>query len=150
MSHDVNVALRVIGIGSPFAADAVGLQAIERLGEEDSLFPPGTELMALDRPGTTLIPLLEKSRAVILIDAMQSHQSTGVVQKLQLADLLAQASTPSSHSIGVAETLALADALDLLPQDLLIIGVEMGEDLTVDAWYPQLLELIRQEPLLHS
>lgn len=150
MSHDAEVALRVIGVGSPFGADAVGFQAIERLREERSLFPTGTELLALDRPSSNLIPLLEESAAVILIDAMQSNQPSNAVHKLQLSELLAQARPPSSHSVGVAETLALAEALGLLPKHLLIYGVEMSDDLTMDEWYPHLVDLIRQEQLVQS
>lgn len=147
MSHDAEIALRVIGIGSPFGDDAVGFVAIEKLREETDLLPPNTELFALDRPGSTLIPILEKSRAIVLIDAMQSGQSPGTVQRLQLIDLLAEANHPSTHSLGVAETLAIAKALDVLPKKLLIYGIEVGESDVTEGWYPQLLELLRREKL---
>ncbi len=145
MSHDAEVALRVIGIGSPFGADAVGWQAIERLREETDPLPPGSELLVLDRPGSTLIPLLENSHTVVLIDAMQSGQPVGTVQRLQIADLLAQADHPSSHSLGVAEVLAMAEALNVLPQKLLIYGIEADEKLSVECWYSQLIEMLRQD-----
>lgn len=147
MSHDVETVLRVIGIGSPFGGDAVGFAAIERLGEETDLLPPETELLTLDRPGSALIPLLEKSRAVILIDAMQSGRSPGTVQRLQLDDLLAEANPPSSHSLGVAEALAMARALGVLPEKLLIYGIEADGENATTGWYPQLLELLRWEKL---
>lgn len=136
--------LRVIGIGSPFGGDAAGLHAIDLLRDEHELFPAGTELLALDRPGSNLIPLLETARHVILIDAMQSGQPAGTVQQLELKQLLAEASLPSSHNIGVAESLALADALGVLPKQLTIIGIEariMGEGAH---WYAELQEHLRR------
>jgi len=145
MSLAAEQPLRVIGIGSPFGADTIGWQAIERLREEKELFPPGTELLVLDRPGSSLIPLLEKSSTVVLIDAMQSGQPNGTVQRLQLSDLLAQANHPSTHAIGVAETLALAEALNVLPEKLLIYGIEMEEKPSAEIWYPQLVGLLKQE-----
>ena len=100
--------LRIIGIGSPFGDDALGHQALERLQQEDGLFPPGTELLALDRPGSSLVPLLENSRAVVIIDAMQSGQPPGTVQRLKTDELITETKLPSSHNLGVAEALALA------------------------------------------
>lgn len=145
MSHDAEVPLRVIGIGSPFGDDAVGFRAIERLRKERSLFPAGTELLVLDRPGSRLIPLLENSKAVVLIDAMQSGQRPGTVQSLQLHDLLSQAEHPSSHTLGVAEALALAKALSSLPESLLIYGIEASENELTGTWYPELLQMLGED-----
>jgi hydrogenase maturation protease len=146
MSHAAeHLPLRVIGIGSPFGGDTIGWQAIERLRDEAELFPHGTELRALDRPGSTLIPLLETSRFVILIDAMQSGHSPGTVQRLQLNDLITDAEQPSSHSLGVAEALALAEALNVLPEKLLIYGIEEGGKESSEQWYSQLVEMLHQD-----
>lgn len=143
MSHDVDRPLRVIGIGSPFGDDTVGWQAVERLRKETDIFPHGTEWHTLDRPGSALIPLLENSKAVVLIDAMQSGLPHGTVQRLQLSELLMQAQPPSSHSFGVAESLAMAEALNGLPEKLLLYGVEMGA--TPEAWYPLLLQQLSND-----
>ena len=141
MSHVVETPLRLIGIGSPFGDDMLGWQALERLRDELDVFPHGAELHTLDRPGSSLIPLLEDGKAVVLIDAMQSGQSPGTVQRLSLSELLTQAQTPSTHSLGVAETLAIAEQLQVLPEKLFIYGVEMGA--AAATWYPQLLQQLR-------
>lgn len=131
-------ALRIIGIGSPFGDDALGHQALERLQQEDGLFPPGTELLELDRPGSSLVPLLENSRAVVIIDAMQSGQPPGTVQRLKTDELITETKLPSSHNLGVAEALALARVLNVLPERLLIYGIEAGRGVTEVQWYPEL------------
>jgi hydrogenase maturation protease len=145
MSHDAKVALKVIGIGSPFGGDAVGFEAIERLRKERDRFPAKMELLSLDRPGSGLVPLLENAKTVVLIDAMQSGQLPGTVQRLQLDDLLTQANPPSSHSLGVAEALALAKTLEILPEKLLIYGVEADENQLVTSWYAELLRLLDED-----
>ncbi len=145
MSHVAEAPLRVIGIGSPYGGDTVGWQAIIRLREDIDRFPPGTELQALDRPGSTLIPLLEKSKTVVLIDAMQSNQHPGTIQRLKLNDLLLGATQPSSHSLGVAEALALAKVLGTLPETLLIYGIEASDELPTEQWYPNLLSLLDRD-----
>lgn len=148
MSYVAKAPLRVIGIGSPFGGDTVGWQAIVRMREEIDRFPPGTELHTLDRPGSTLITLLEKSKAVVLIDAMQSNEYPGTVQRLQLSDLLMDAAQPSSHSLGVAEALTLAKVLGTLPEILLIYGIEVSDELPTEQWYPNLLSLLDRDILI--
>jgi hypothetical protein len=60
-------------------------------------------------------------------------------------ELQRQAATPSSHSLGVAEALALAAALGVLPARLLIYGIEMGDGVVPDSWYPSLLNRLQQD-----
>ena len=145
MSHDAEISLRVIGIGSPFGGDSVGFEAIERLRKERDRFPATTELLSLDRPGSSLVPFLEDAKIVVLIDAMQSGQPPGTVQRLQLTELLAEATHPSSHSLGVAEALALAKALGVLPGKIFIYGIEMDESGLKTSWYSELLRLLSED-----
>ncbi len=145
MSHIADKPLRVIGVGSPFGGDTVGLQAIERLRDATDIFPSGTELLALDRPGSNLISSLENTKAVALIDAMHSGQAPGTVQRLRLADLLAEAKHPSSHSLGVAEALVMAQVLEILPETLFIYGIEVDENESPGSWYAELLSLLGED-----
>jgi hydrogenase maturation protease len=113
---------RIIGIGSPVAGDDLGWLAIEWLREAG--FGRRAELLTLDRPGTALLDHLQPDTHVILIDAMDADLASGTVRELPLADLIVRARPPSSHGLGVAETLALARALGTLPQRLHIIGIQ--------------------------
>jgi hydrogenase maturation protease len=123
---------RVIGIGSPVAQDDLGWAAIDLLrmaGLGASL-----ELLTLDRPGPALLEYLGLGERVILIDAMQSGQLPGSVRDLALDELIASAGMPSTHALGLAETLRLAEALDALPERLHLLGIEMGMPGADNAW----------------
>jgi hydrogenase maturation protease len=139
--------LRIIGIGSPFSGDQLGLQAVTLLQQETrlSFSPFEVDFLALDRPGSGLIDYFTGAEVVVLIDAMQSGQAVATVQRLNGDELLHQAGLPSSHSLGVAETLALAEALGALPQQLLIYGIEAGEEAVPEYWYPALFALLQQD-----
>lgn len=113
--------LRIIGIGSPFGDDRLGLEAAARLA---SAPPPGCEVVAADRPGVALLELFTDAGAIVLIDAVRSGAAPGTVHDLTLEAVPAAGlDLVSSHGLGVGETLALARALDRLPSGRLL-GVE--------------------------
>lgn len=143
-----NTPLRIIGIGSPFAGDRFGIEAIEILLESSELaaFPGNdVEWCTLDRPGVNLIERLKGAETVLLIDAMESGAEPGTVRRLSLGDLLQQTAVPSTHQLGVAESLALAQALGELPPRLLIYGIESCAQLTPRQWLPALQRLMSQD-----
>ena len=121
--------LSIIGVGSPFGADNIGCQIVESL-KSDQAFQNSSGVtitfLSLDRPGLTLLNYFEAVDSVILIDAVESG-ITGKVREIELCDLLGNQTEISSHGIGVVETLSYGESLGLLPQDLMIIGIEVGE-----------------------
>lgn len=143
-----NTPLRIIGIGSPFAGDRYGIEAIEILREFSQLTAfsgNDVEWCALDRPGVSLIEQLRGAEAVLLIDAMQSGAEPGSVRRLSLEDLLQQTAVPSTHQLGVAECLALARALGELPPRLLIYGIESCTQLEPRQWLPALQRMMSKD-----
>ena len=123
-------AWRIIGIGSPVAGDDLGWLVIDWL--RNAGVDRHAELLTLDRPGPGLLDHLQPDARVILIDAMEAGLPAGTLRELALDDLLAQARPPSSHDLGLAETLALAQALEVLPRQLHLIGIQMtGEGASV-------------------
>lgn len=144
VSFPADEKLRIIGVGSPFGADAVGLHAIDWLQQEPRLtaLPFQLEFVALDRPGSGLLAQFEGVGVVLVIDAMLSGQSAGTVQRLSTETLVSQGALPSSHSLGVAETLALAEVLGALPRKLFLYGIEASEAVSPELWYEPLLSLI--------
>jgi hydrogenase maturation protease len=119
---------RIIGIGSPFGADQAGWRAIDLLGDAGL---PHTELIKLDRPGSELLRYFEDAPEVVLIDAVLADQTPGTAVRLDQHALSLAACRTSSHGFGVAESLQLAERLELLPARLLLIGIQVGPDLEV-------------------
>ncbi|RMG31694.1 MAG: hydrogenase maturation protease [Gammaproteobacteria bacterium] len=116
--------IRIIGLGSPFGADRIGLLAARRLAREVRL-PPGVEVIERDRPGLRLLEDFTGARAVLLLDALAGG-IPGRVREVERSALLARAAPLSSHALGVAEALALAEALGRLPEAVGLLGVETG------------------------
>jgi hydrogenase maturation protease len=126
--------IRIIGIGSPFGDDACGLAAARRLAEEP---PAGAEVVVADRPGAALIELLDGVDATILIDAVRSGSPPGTLHDLDLRTLLRSAVRPvSSHDLGVAAAIQLADALGRLPARGRLLGIETPGTRSADGSAP--------------
>lgn len=115
----------IIGIGSPFGEDNIGWEVVRKLPERE-----GVTLLLEDRPGVTLLEKMAGFQQVILVDAVvveNSSPSAGKIHTFNKQELVLLAgNTLSSHSIGVAETIALGAALGIVPEQLLLIGVEIS------------------------
>ncbi|MCA1789875.1 MAG: hydrogenase maturation protease [Thioalkalivibrio sp.] len=132
---------RIIGVGSPVVGDDLGWAAIQAL--EEAGLDHMAELLPLDRPGPALLDYLQGRSRVILIDAMQAGLAPGSVRALSPAELIASAHPPSSHDLGLAETLALARALGCIPARLHVIGVETSPVLDGGMRSDALREVVR-------
>ncbi|ROR32754.1 hydrogenase maturation protease [Inmirania thermothiophila] len=115
---------RVLAVGSPFGADAVGLEAGRLLAAGP--LPAGVEVRCLDRPGAALVAHLEGAEAVLVLDAV-AGRPPGAVVRLGRGELLRRSRPASTHALGVAEALALAEALGLLPPRLWLLGMGIGD-----------------------
>lgn len=105
--------VRVIGIGSPQGDDSFGWCVLDRLLPHAQC--RGWELLKLDRPGPALLASLQEPVPTLLIDAADMGLPPGSLRRFSIAELLAAAEpeTCSSHTLGVAQTLALAQACGL-------------------------------------
>lgn len=119
------IAVRILGIGSPSGDDQAGWLTVDALLAA-GVQTKGIDIQKLDRPGANLIPLLGDAAWVILIDAMQSHESVGHIRHFGAADWPAYRHGLSSHGLGVLDTLALARELGSLPARLDLYGIEIG------------------------
>ena len=119
----------VVGVGSPQGADRFGWQVIEYLTNEvrlESLAPGQISLASSDRPGATLLELIKEAQLAIIVDAVEGGEK-GRVVRLNKEQLLVNHKNLSSHAFGVAEALALGQALNILPSDIILYGLETGE-----------------------
>jgi len=117
----------VIGIGNPLQGDdGVGVRVAEQLANES--LPPGVQVQELGTPGWGLVNALEGWQRIILIDAVQMGAEPGAWRRLD-GDQVSLINNPSSlslHEPGLAESLALARALNLLPEELVLYAIEPG------------------------
>lgn len=117
----------VIGAGNLYRRDdAAGLAVAQKLKEVQ---PPRLVIKEADGEGTALIEAWEGFDRVILVDAVASGAAPGT---LHCFDALAQIIPPeilhcSTHTLGVAQAIELARALERLPSRLLFYGIE-GKD----------------------
>jgi len=143
--------LRVLGIGSPYGDDQVGWRVAEKL--EEAFSSSDVSIHVLDRPGPSLLHYLDGAYGAILVDALHASYAPGTIVSLTRRRLLREANQWSSHLLGVPEALALGEALDLLPENLVLLGIQSGNvDLqgnplspALDAALPEAVARIRAE-----
>lgn len=119
------VTTLVVGLGNPLMGDdGVGVAALELLRTEWDL-PTDIELVDGGTWGMNLLPLVESSRHVVLIDAIRSGVAPGTLTVLERHELPRYFSLKlSPHQIDLREVLALAELRGMLPDDLVAIGIE--------------------------
>jgi hydrogenase maturation protease len=145
--------IRVIGIGNEYRRDdGAGLVAARRLRD---LRLPGVTV--LERNGGTgeLWELWQDPGPAILIDTMRSGSPPGTVRRFDAAREPVPAApfhTPSTHSLGVSESLELARTLGQLPAFLIVYGIEgkvfapgLGLSPEVAEALPRLVARIRRD-----
>ena len=116
--------IRIIGIGSPFGDDAAGLEIARMLAEAP---PSNCEVIVADRPGAALVDLLEGANAAILIDAVRSGAPPGTIHEFAFDELdRCPARLVSSHDLGVAAAVQLAQKLGRAPSVGWVIGIEIA------------------------
>jgi hydrogenase maturation protease len=124
-------SIRILGVGSFFGADQIGLLVIKRI-KAKILSHPISEIIDVeyyDRPGFHLIELVKDAKEIHLIDAMLSGKDEGFIHRhtdISIFESLDQSF--SSHGYGLAEALQLAKSLDSLPEKLVIHGIEISKE----------------------
>jgi len=144
----------VLGIGNLLAGDdGVGVhvvRAMEDAGPRDGL---DGDIRVVDggTMGLELLPLIADSRAVVLVDAVELGLAPGSIRVLEGDALGGVMAHPlSAHQVGVADLLALGRLTGMLPDHVVLVGVQpafMGTSLEL-SWpvrraVPELLRLVR-------
>lgn len=116
--------IRVIGLGSPFGDDQAGWRVIDLLRARAL---SDIDLIALDRPGQSLINWLPDVDWLILVDAVSSQTPLGTVMRLDPECLDETSSGISSHGLHIGKALQLASTLGCLPPRVDTYGIEVGQ-----------------------
>jgi len=116
--------LTVIGIGNRLRGDdALGPLAIDALR---SINEEGLELVDAGSDAIGMLEYLSDRGKVLIIDACKMGREPGslVCFSPEQAELVLEPDPLSLHGLGLAEALRMAGSLQLLPDDLKIIGIE--------------------------
>ena len=123
----------VIGLGNSLRGDDGAGPAVAR-GLRDEVL---ARVRAYEGEPVGLIDEWTGADAVIVVDAVRSGAPPGTIHRLDplAAPIPASLSQGSTHAFGLAETIELARALDRLPDELTVYGIEgehfgAGEELS--------------------
>ena len=125
----------VVGVGNSLMTDdGIGIAALERLREEWELDP---EIELVDCPWPlTLLPAVEASSGLLLLDAIDAKRAPGTVIELEGDEIPRYLDTKlSPHQVGVRELLALCSLRGCLPARTAALGIqpaviELGTELS--------------------
>ncbi|APC96710.1 hydrogenase maturation protease [Francisella frigiditurris] len=115
----------ILGIGSPFADDQFGWLVADQLVQE---LESCNDLVieSVDRPGLNLLNYLNNDyERILLVDAVYAKTKPGTFYHFKAEQILSFDGFLSSHSIGVAPSLALAQALSMNINNVEFFGVEI-------------------------
>jgi hydrogenase maturation protease len=121
--------LLVIGVGNEYAHDdAAGLMVARKLKERA---PNNMKIVESAGDGASLMEAWNGANSVIVIDAVRSGAEVGKVHlfNAQETPLPTQPFHGSTHAFGLHQAVELARALDQLPKQFLVYGIE-GENFT--------------------
>ncbi len=126
--------IRIIAIGSPFGDDNISFRVMDEIKPNLLHKYPSIDICYLDRPGMQLINEIQGTTCAVLIDAVLTDTAPGQVLQLEESQLDSKNNTLSSHDLSVAEAIKLARQLDVLPEQLAIvgIGIQLGQTLSND------------------
>lgn len=123
----------VIGVGNVLLGDdGVGVRAVEALraaaAEDPTVLPADTRLVDGGTLGLDLLWTVSGARSLLLLDAVDLRQQPGTVSVLR-GDAIAEAGGRWGTSApgGVGELLAVARLAGWLPDDVALIGIQVGE-----------------------
>lgn len=116
--------IAVIGVGNlDYGDDGVGLLVAQLARQR---LPIRVNVLEMAGNPLSLLDAWQDDDAVILVDAPQSGSEAGKIHRFDIHEgrLPSYSFSPSTHTLSVAEIIELARALETLPSELLVYGVE--------------------------
>jgi hydrogenase maturation protease len=114
----------IIGVGNRVMGDdAVGPVVIDRLAGR---VPSFVTLVESVGDATHLLETWRDADLAVLVDAVVSGGVAGSIQRINgMAGLPAAWRSASTHLVGLAESIALGEAVGVLPEAMVIFGIEI-------------------------
>lgn len=119
---DIRCPIVIIGVGNlDRADDGIGPLVASRLG-----LLPGARVVAHSSDACAIIEEWTGADVAVLIDAAAAVSTPGRIHRIDPSsdELPCGLGLSSTHTLGLAEVIALARALDRLPQRVIIYAVE--------------------------
>lgn len=147
-----NETILVLGLGNAFRCDDGAGRVVARRLRDEGL--PRVAVREASGEGTALMEAWSGADLVILVDAVQSGDAPGTIHRFDAnrVSVPARFFHYSTHAFGVAEAVELARALNQLPPQLVLYGIEgmdfaAGERLSteVSTAIDEVLARVRQE-----
>lgn len=156
VTQDRLMKILVLALGNPLRGDdGVGCAVLAGLRETAVPYPPHITLTDGGTPGLETALTMQGYDKVIVIDAANLGEPPGTWRRFSLAEasLVQQAQMEGTlHDAGFAEAVALGAALDILPPEIIVYGVqpetiawEMGLSTAVQSAIPQISQQIWAE-----
>ena len=120
----------VLGVGNLLLGDeGVGIhvvrEVVDRAASSAQTLPPDTRVIDGGTLGLDLLPLLEESDRVVIVDAADLGREPGAIAVLRDDDLATSlASHVSVHQVGVADLLAAARLVGALPERVSLVAIQ--------------------------
>ena len=115
----------IIGLGNTLRGDdGVGVCLVKMLARQT--LPDGVEVFDGGTQGLGIVNLMEGRRRVILVDAADVGKTPGQFMRLTLNEVSLSGYDQhlSLHAAGLRDALLLAQALKVLPDEVVIFGVQ--------------------------
>jgi hydrogenase maturation protease len=115
----------VLGLGNLLMADdGLGLAALAHL-QDEWFVPPQVDLVDGGTWGMNLLPIIESTDRLLILDAIDAGQRPGAFIELRDAEVPRTLATKlSPHQIDLREVLALATLRGTIPADMVALGLQ--------------------------
>ena len=148
----------IIGLGNLLRGDdGVGVRVAQALARQS--LPQDVEVVDGGTPGLGLVNLMEGRRRMILVDAADVGKNPGEFVRFTLDEAILKRNDQhlSVHAAGLREALLLAEALRMLPNEIVIFGVQPANlewtnalSPEVEATLPDLITAVLSELAVNS
>jgi hydrogenase maturation protease len=116
--------IRVVGVGSPLADDALAWEVVRELREREGLRPQIESYMV--EGGEGILNLLDGQGTLFLVDAVRIVTEPGTIHRFEWPDDRIEVLRPgSTHDLRPAEALRLASVLGIAPPRVIVFGIEV-------------------------
>jgi hydrogenase maturation protease len=125
MTFDLGYSTLVLGLGNPLMGDdGFGLAVLEQMRHRRDV-PRSASLVDGGTWGMNLLPEIEQSGRLLLIDAVNAKRRPGSIIRLERTELPRWLSLKiSPHQVDLSEVLALAEFRGTLPEETIALGVQ--------------------------